>query len=211
MIGYLKGKILQVESDGILLLSGDVGYEVLLTAKIVEKLLSKSLTDDPVSFYIYYHQTERQPKPVLIGFETLEDKEFFQTFITVDAIGPMKAVKAMTKLPGEIATAIEKKDVKFLCSLNGIGKRTAEKIIATLHGKLGKFVSVSSVASKDNTVPLSIEMRDISSQVEDVLVEQLGHSPASARRMVTEAFERNKAICKPEELFDEIFQEKNTK
>lgn len=205
MIGYLKGKILQIESDGILLLAGDVGYEVLLTAQIVEKLLSKGLNDTQVSFYIYYHQTERQPKPVLIGFETMADKDFFQTFITVDAIGPMKAVKAMTKPPDEIAAAIEKKDVKFLSGLNGIGKRTAEKIIATLHGKLERFVAVPSSKSVDSGEPISLAMRDISSQVEDVLVEQLGHSPGSARRMVTEAFERNKLISKPEELFDEIF------
>lgn len=212
MIGYLKGIILQIESDGILLLSGDIGYEVLLAAQMVEKLLSAGSNDDPVAFYIYYHQTERQPKPVLIGFETLEDKQFFQTFITVDAIGPMKAVKAMTKPPGEIAAAIEKKDVKFLSGLNGIGKRTAEKIIATLHGKLERFVSEPSSMSVAQTEPLSLAMRDISSQVEDVLVEQLGHSPASARRMVTEAFERNKTIYTPEALFDEIFfQEKNKK
>ncbi|MBU1196042.1 MAG: Holliday junction DNA helicase RuvA [Proteobacteria bacterium] len=211
MIGYLKGTILQIESDGILLLAGDVGYEVLLAAQIVEKLLSAGSNDDPVAFYIYYHQTERQPKPVLIGFETIEDKSFFQTFITVDAIGPMKAVKAMTKSPGEIAEAIEKKDVNFLSGLNGIGKRTAEKIIATLHGKLERFVSAPFSPAVARIEPLTLAMRDISSQVEDVLVEQLGHSPASARRMVTEAFERNKTICTPEALFDEIFQEKNKK
>ncbi len=207
MIGYLKGKILNIEPEGILLLAGNIGYEVLLTAQIVEKLLSKDLNDDLISFYIYYHQTERQPKPVLIGFETLEDKEFFQTFITVDAIGPMKAVKAMTRSPGEIASAIENKDVKFLTSLSGVGKRTAEKIIATLHGKVEKFAMVLSDTSQTKVESVPIEMRDISSQVEDVLVEQLGHSPASAKRMVTEAFERNKTISKPEELFDEIFLE----
>jgi len=95
MIGYLEGTILHYESDGILLLVGNIGYEVLLNPQMVEKVRSQGLNQDSkdshVSLYVYYHQTERQPKPVLIGFETLEDKEFFQTFITVDAIGPMKA------------------------------------------------------------------------------------------------------------------------
>lgn len=206
MIGYLRGTILHYESDGILLLVGNIGYEVLLNPKIVEKLRSRNL-DETISLYIYYHQTERQPKPVLIGFESIEEKEFFQTFITVDAIGPMKAVKAMTRSTGKIALAIEKKDVSFLTGLSGVGKRTAEKIIATLHGKVEKFV-VEARQDKEVMVDrLPAGMKEIGQQVEDVLVEQLGHSQASAKRMVKEAFARNSVISTPEELFDEVFQE----
>jgi len=206
MIGFLEGTILHFESDGILLLVGNIGYEVVLTPQMVEKL--RSSQTDEVSLYIYYHLTERQPKPVLIGFETMGDKAFFQTFITVDAIGPMKAVKAMSRSVGEIADAIEKKDVTFLTGLSGIGKRTAEKIIATLHGKVEKFIAVTDQAKKMEEDKLPLEMHIISQQVADVLVEQLGHSLLSAKRMIKEAFERQSTISTPEELFDEIFQEK---
>ncbi|CCK79520.1 Holliday junction branch migration protein RuvA [Desulfobacula toluolica] len=213
MIGYLEGTILQFESDGILLLVGSVGYEVLLNPQMVEKLMSREATDKMISLYIYYHQTERQPKPVLIGFESPDDKEFFQTFITVDAIGPMKAVKAMTRPSSDIARAIETKDVSFLTGLSGVGQRTAEKIIATLHGKVKKFMLVTKDENQDKnqdkkemkTESFAFEMLDIGRQVEDVLVEQLGHSPASAKRMVKEALEANDKISTPEELFDEIF------
>ncbi|SDT84512.1 Holliday junction branch migration protein RuvA [Desulfobacula phenolica] len=209
MIGYLEGIILQFESDGILLLVGNVGYEVLLNPQMVEKLASRETTDSMISLYIYYHQTDRQPKPVLIGFEFPEEKEFFQTFITVDAIGPMKAVKAMTRPSSEIARAIEKKDVSFLTGLSGVGKRTAEKIIATLHGKVEKFMLANQGENHDKkemkTESFVLEIPDIGRQVEDVLVEQLGHSPASAKRMVREALETNDKISTPEELFDEIF------
>ncbi len=205
MIGYLEGTILQFESDGILLLVGKVGYEVLLNPQMVEKLMSRESADSTISLYIYYHQTDRQPKPVLIGFEAPEDKEFFQTFITVDAIGPMKAVKAMTRPTSDIAGAIEKKDVAFLTGLSGIGKRTAEKIIATLRGKVEKFMAVTGDKKEGSADHLALEIPDIGRQVEDVLVEQLGHSPASAKRMVKEAFERNAMISTPEDLFDEIF------
>lgn len=207
MIGYLEGTILHFESDGVLLLVNNIGYEVLLNPGLVEKLMSKESSEAAISLYIYYHQTERQPKPVLIGFETLEDKEFFQTFITVSAIGPMKAVKAMTRPTGEIAGAIEKKEVSFLAGLNGIGKRTAEKIIATLHGKVEKFVTGGKDTSAPDKEPSTVHMHTINQQVEDVLVEQLGHSLSSARRMIKEAYERKSDISTPEELFDEIFQE----
>jgi len=206
MIGFLEGRILHFEADGILLVCGNIGYEVILTPQMVKKLRSSQTNE--VALYIYYHLTERQPKPILIGFETMGDKAFFQTFITVDAIGPMKAVKAMSRSVGEIADAIEKKDVSFLTGLSGIGKRTAEKIIATLHGKVEKFIAVTDHTNKMGQDNVSVEMYIISQQVADVLVEQLGHSSLSAKRMIKEAYERNSKISTPEELFDEIFQEK---
>ena len=211
MIGYLEGTILHFDSDSILLLADSIGYEILLNPQVVAELRSKDLDDNNanvVSLYIYYHQTERQPKPVLIGFKTLEDKKFFQTFITVDAIGPMKAIKALSQPIGKMANAIEKKDVSFLTALSGIGKRTAQKIIATLNGKVEKFIAVTDheMAEDQGTIPA--QMHNISQQVEDVLVGQLGHSQASAKRLIKEAFEKNTAIVTPEELFDEIFQER---
>lgn len=203
MIGFLEGSILHYEPDGILLVCGHVGYDVVLTPQLIEKFRSSQTKQ--VRLYIYYHLTERQPKPVLIGFETMGDKAFFQTFITVDAIGPMKAVKAMSRSVEEIACAIEKKDVSFLTGLNGIGKRTAEKIIATLHGKTEKFMGDTGHADKmENDTPIKVN-HTIREQVADVLVEQLGHSLLSAKRMIKEAYERNTAISTPEELFDEIF------
>lgn len=208
MIGYLEGSILHFEPDGIILLTGHVGYEISLNPQVLEKIRSQNNDHDYLSLYIYYHQTERQPKPVLIGFLSLEDRAFFQDFITVDAIGPMKAVKAMSRPVTEIALAIEKKDTHFLAGLNGIGKRTAEKIIAALNGKVQRFIS----AEKDLTAPDNLHVteiiKNIGHQVEDVLVDQLGHSLSSAKRMVKEAFERNPMISTPEELFDEIYQEK---
>ncbi len=59
--------------------------------------MERARDDEAIALYIYYHVTDRQPKPVLIGFLTPEDKEFFQLFITVSAIGPMKAIKALTR------------------------------------------------------------------------------------------------------------------
>jgi holliday junction DNA helicase RuvA len=209
MIGYLEGRVLHFDSDGILLLAGHIGYEILLNPQVALELRSLELKNETVSLYIYYHQTERQPKPVLIGFKTLEDKNFFQTFITVDAIGPMKAIKAMSQPIGKMANAIEKKDVSFLTTLTGIGKRTAQKIIATLNGKVEKFIIVSDDDQSMDQNKIPVEIQNISQQVEDVLVEQLGLSITSAKRMITEAYKRDKTISTPEELFDEVFQEKN--
>lgn len=207
MIGYLEGTVLQYEPDGILLLAGSVGYEVQLNPLLLERIRAKGFEDERLGLHVYYHQTERQPKPVLIGFETLDDKQFFQSFITVDAIGPMKAIKAMSRPVSEIAWAIEKKDVSFLTGLSGIGKRTAEKIIAALHGKVEKYIAQDAHVKDLPDLPETGDKIDIVMQVTEVLVNQLGHSQQSAKRMIKEAFDRNPNISTPEALFDEIYQE----
>jgi Holliday junction DNA helicase RuvA len=201
MIGYIEGKILKKEEDRMLVLASQVGYEILLPAIVMESLADKRAGDD-VSFYIYHQQTERQPRPILIGFNLEVEREFFQYFISVEDIGPLKAVKAMTIPVREIAEAIEAQDVQSLAQLKGIGKRTAQKMIATLNGKMGKFALIR----KEQTRKATPGVEDISEQVLEVLVNQLGHKPKDAKQMIAEAFRRNHAISSPEDLFEEVYR-----
>ena len=205
MIGYLEGRLLKKEADGILLLVNQVGYEILLPVVVMESMTSRQKGDE-ISLYIFYYQTERQPKPVLIGFNLEAEKDFFQSFITVEAIGPMKAVKAMHIPVREIAGAIESRDVDTLKRLKGIGARTAQKIIATLEGKMGKFALIQKM--ENEVAPL---VADMQTQVLDVLVSQLGHKPGDARRMIAEAMQRNPAIATPEALFEEVYRGEDQK
>ena len=200
MIGYLEGTLLRRYEDRILLLAGFVGYEVLLPAIVMESLAEKS-AGDKLALFIYYYQTERQPKPVLIGFNLEAEKEFFQYFISVEAIGPLKAVKALDLPVSHIAKAIETADLDRLKRLKGIGARTAQKIIASLKGKVEKFVLIR----EDDRTP-AIPADDFIQQVQDVLVVQLGHKVSEARRMIGEALEKNPNISTPEDLFDEVYR-----
>ncbi|KPJ76805.1 MAG: ATP-dependent DNA helicase RuvA [Deltaproteobacteria bacterium SG8_13] len=200
MIGYLEGTLLKTGEDRILLLSNQIGYEILLPAFVMETVRVKN-SGDPLSLYIYFQQTERQPKPVLIGFNLEAEKEFFQLFVTVEDIGPLKAVKAMTIPVRDIARAIESRDEARLRQLKGIGSRTAQKIIATLAGKMDKFALIR----KTEKVQPSGEI-DITRPVIDVLVSQLGHRVADARKMIAAALDRNPGVSTPEELFDEVYK-----
>ena len=200
MIGYLEGKILKREEDRLLLLANQVGYEVLLPAVVAQALADKQAGED-VALHIYYQQTDRQPKPVLIGFNLEVEKEFFQHFISVEDIGPLKAVKALEAPVREIARAIEARDVARLTQLRGIGKRTAQKIVATLEGKMGKFALIR---AGEKQAPRLAE--DLEKQVLDVMVRQLGHKVADARKMIAQALKRNPGLSTPEELFDEVYR-----
>ena len=203
MIGYLEGKLLKKEDDRILILANQVGYEVLLPAFVMETFRSKTVGDQ-VSLYIYYQQTERQPKPILIGFNLEVEKEFFQYFISVEAIGPLKAVKALSIPARDIARAIESKDVNTLKQLKGIGDRTARKIIATLEGKMDKFALIR----KSEKIEYPV-VEDLSKKVLEVLVRQLGYRTKEAKQMITDAMKRNTTLSTPEELFEEVYREEN--
>jgi len=200
MIGYLEGRLLSKEEDAILLLANQVGYEILLPAFVMKTITGKEVGED-LSLYIYHQQTERQPKPVLIGFNQGLEKEFFQLFISVEAIGPLKAVRALTQPMSDIAASIESGDVGSLKSLKGIGNRTAQKIIATLKGKMGKFALM-----RETEESVAMVDEDLEEQVIDVLVRQLGHKMTEARQLVRQAVHNNPAIATPEELFEEVYR-----
>jgi holliday junction DNA helicase RuvA len=200
MIAYLEGRLLRKDDDRVILLANQVGYEVLLPTFVHQTLHDKSAGDE-IAFYIYFHQTERQPKPVLIGFNLEAEKEFFQHFITVEAIGPLKAARALSISVRDIARAIETNDLERLKQLKGIGLRSAQKIIATLQGKVGKFTLI-----RETQMPDQPEPADFTQPVMDVLVGQLGHKPAEARHLIVMAQKRNSTITTPEALFEEVYR-----
>ncbi|MFZ5563430.1 MAG: Holliday junction branch migration protein RuvA [Thermodesulfobacteriota bacterium] len=204
MIGYLEGILLKKREDRILLLVGQVGYEVMLPGIVMASIQNKR-EGEPLSFYIYHYQTERQPKPVLIGFNAEEEKEFFQLLITVEAIGPLKAVQCLTVPVGEVAAAIESKNSALLGRLKGVGARTAQKMIATLEGKVGRFVETGEAAPEKGG-----PAEDLVGPTMDVLVGQLGYKPNEARQMVSGALKRSPGVSTPEALFDEIFKHGRT-
>ncbi len=204
MIGYIEGKIIKKEDERVLVLANQVGYEILLPAFVMETM-SPQKAGDEIALYVFYQQTERQPKPILIGFNLEAEKEFFQYFISVEDVGPLKAVKALSLPVREVAQAIENRDVQRLTRLKGIGTRTAQKIIATLEGKMGKFALIRKTEKHKAEA-----VEDFPEQVFEVLVKQLGHKASDAKRMIADALKRQPAISSPEALLDEIYRGEQT-
>ncbi|OPY64780.1 MAG: Holliday junction ATP-dependent DNA helicase RuvA [Syntrophorhabdaceae bacterium PtaU1.Bin034] len=200
MISYLEGTLRKIDGDKVTIGVGGVGYEVLIPAYVMDELKRTTKIDEALKLYISFNQTERQPKPVLVGFRTELDKEFFELFISVEDIGPSLAIRALTKPVREIARNIEEKAVKDLKQLKGIGERKAEKIIASLKGKTAKYALIPEVE-----LPPEVE-EDFRIEVENVLVSQLGHKVLEARKMIEEAIKRRPGISTSEELFEEVYR-----
>lgn len=202
MIAFLRGPVLRRAEEAIVIEAGGVGYEVHLPG-VVARALPAGRDGDPlvVELFISFHATQNQPKPLLIGFLHEIEQEFFERFITVDGLGPTKAMKAIVHPIHTIADAIERKDVAFLRRLPGIGERTAEKIVASLHGKMGKYALLRGEAAAP-----AADAGDFKAEVLDVLTKQLGHRSAEARQMVEEALRRRPGMASAEELFQEVYR-----
>jgi Holliday junction DNA helicase RuvA len=201
MISYLEGELIETFDDRVTLLVGGIGYDILIPAYLINEIKEdekKGMKE--LKLHISYNQTERQPKPILVGFKHPFDKKFFELFISVEDIGPTAAIKALIKPVGDIARFIEGKDSKALRQLKGIGERKAEKIIATLKGKVAMYALMPKI---EVTAEIAEDFRK---EVEDVLITQLGHKLTEAREMIEEAMRRNPRIASSEELFEEVYR-----
>jgi len=211
MIATLTGVVRRKLEDRIVLEVGGVGYEVFLPPLALRQLESVTAAGDKgseLSLVIYYHATRDQPRPVLIGFTSDLDKEFFERLVTVKDIGPMVAARALAAPVAELAAAIARQDEKYLRALPGIGPQKAKNIVAQLQNKVAKF-ALAREGARVEPVSVSAAPTDadgLREMVWEILVKQLGHRPSEASQLITDALRRRPAPATPEELFDEIYR-----
>lgn len=213
MISYLSGVIRKLKRDPAIavVVTGGIGYEVQLPTFVYDSLTGRGVSEGAeVEFELYYHVTERQPKPQLVGFLHESEKAFFEQLIQVEGIGPSKAAAALVFPVSTIAAAIENGDNGLLTQLPGIGARASQKIIATLQGKVAATALLRDevVASSNGAapVPASNSQRDA---VEALIA--LGYRPAEARDQVDAAVRRNPDSAEDvETLMREVFRAQAT-
>jgi Holliday junction DNA helicase RuvA len=141
MIAYLSGKILEKGKGFAIVLAGEIGYKVQL-AESVLKSLEKGT---PVKFYT--HQVIREDAQELFGFTTMQELEFFWRLISVTGVGPKMALHLLALGTIEdIGRAIDRGDIDYLSSASGVGKKTAQRLVLDLRGKL---VSEGTVEGSD--------------------------------------------------------------
>lgn len=130
MIAYLQGKILEITAKSCILLCNNVGYCVHLN----KDSLSKIKVNEEAQFYIHNHI--REDAFDLYGFASYEALEFFQKLISVKGIGPKAALEILNHPIEQIKSAIINGDDVFIATTPGIGKKTAQRLILELKGKV---------------------------------------------------------------------------
>ena len=141
MIARLTGQLERVDENRAVVASGAIAYEVMVapvTADELRPLVGRSVILHTLE-YFDGNPAYGQIVPRLVGFLKETEKRFFVRYISVQGIGIAKGLRSLVRPAGEIARAIEARDARYLSQLPGIGKRTAEKMIAELCGKLDEF------------------------------------------------------------------------
>lgn len=146
MIGSLNGIIDESSFSQCTIDVNGVGYDVEIPLSTFDKL---PLPGNKAKLLI--HTQVREDAITLFGFATSEERELFRTLINISGIGGKLALNILGAMPVQnFCAAVSSGDVKALSLINGIGKRTAERIIVELKGKLPEGVQGTTAVALSN-------------------------------------------------------------
>ena len=147
MIGRISGILLEKKPPQILVEAGGIGYEI--------DVPMSTFCDLPAcgeKVRLHTHFAVREDGHFLYGFATLEERAVFRQLIKISGIGARMALAVLSGLPvGELAQAIALQKADRLVKIPGIGKKTAERLLLELRGKLDAFPGVREQASRSGT------------------------------------------------------------
>ena len=132
MYAYLKGKLVEILEESIVVEVNDIGYQVHIPASMIEKFTG---TGQRVKIYTYLYVKEDVME--LYGFLTRDDLNIFKLLLGVSGIGPKGALGILAALtPDDLRFAVLGEDVKTISKAPGVGKKTAQRLILELKDKL---------------------------------------------------------------------------
>ncbi|GIO98202.1 Holliday junction ATP-dependent DNA helicase RuvA [Paenibacillus lautus] len=137
MIDFLRGQVVHLESEYIVLDVHGVGYRVFCPNPYAFAKTEGTIT-------VFTHHHVREDAILLFGFPTREEQKLFRKLIEVSGIGPRVALGILGGgSPDHVVSAIYQENVSFLIKLPGIGKKTAQRMILDLKDKLEGFGNAS--------------------------------------------------------------------
>jgi Holliday junction DNA helicase RuvA len=133
MISHIDGKIESRTTDVVVIEAGGIGYEVHVPSQVGDLLPA-----DGERCKLFIHSNFREEDGTsLYGFMTIEDRDLFRLLLTVSGIGPKVGLSILSSVTAEeIAEAIIHEDLKALTHINGVGKKTAQRLVLELKDKV---------------------------------------------------------------------------
>lgn len=132
MIAYLKGEVVEIEEEKLILECGNIGYNISMPVSALDGTLRPGQ-----EVKIHTHLHVREDAMQLYGFLTRDDLKMFRMLLSVSGIGPKAALGILSGLSAdELRFAVLSDDVKTISRAPGVGKKTAQKMILELKDKL---------------------------------------------------------------------------
>jgi len=157
VIGRLTGRVLAEEPDGSLVIDvGGVGYEV----RAPLGTLGRAAPGPDGRVELFTHLHVREDVMDLYGFASDVERRVFKLLIDVPNVGPKTALGVLSALPPvELAQAVAAKDVARLTRIDGVGKKTAERLVLELRERLQKVSDLAGVPRAPAATPTNDEAR----------------------------------------------------
>ena len=149
MIASISGKVIQLTKESVIIDISGLGIEVF----VPKTLLGETEAGDLL--YLYTYMLVREDSISLYGFTSLEEKQLFLQFLAVGGIGPKLSLAILSSLSiDNIRSAILSEKPDYFSRVPGIGKKTAQKIIIQMQGKLpeGEGLGIRSITDVDDAV-----------------------------------------------------------
>ena len=215
MITQIHGILRAVSEEGLTLAVDPVEIEVLISEHSRRQLQQKvgEMIALHTIFYIEGGQMGARMTPRLVGFLSAIDREFFEIFCSVDGVGVRKALRAMVRPVRELARAIQDQDVQMLATFPGIGEATAERIVAKLRRKVGKFALIVGQATSDDPAKPEEANGVLDNAEPDVIRDtfaallSVGHTESQARQAIDRALSGKKKFKSVADMIDAIYQQ----
>jgi Holliday junction DNA helicase RuvA len=164
MIAYLRGTLLERAADSVIVDVNGVGYRARVPASTLERLGD---VGTPIALHIHTHV--REDDLALFGFATADELDLFEMLLSVSGIGPKVALGILSSAaPNEIRSAIAQGNLEILSSIRGIGKKTAQRLVLELKGKVELEEEITELSPLDGEVAATLI--------------NLGYSAAEAQR-----------------------------
>lgn len=139
MIGSLRGRLTHKSPQGVLVEAGGVGYLVTVPTGTLA-----SLPPEGREVFLFIHTHVREDALQLFGFVDEEQKRMFLALTAISGIGPKVAMNVISSMPVEaFVRTVEAGDAAALAKVPGLGKKTAQRIVLEMKGKLPTDESAS--------------------------------------------------------------------
>lgn len=155
MFYYIEGKLAHLDYSFAVLDAGGVGYKLTITQTTYEAMPPHLSVSEAPTVRLYTYMAVREDGVELYGFSSVAELETFKLLITVSGVGPKAAIAILSVFsPDKFAVAVVNEDTKAISKANGIGAKTAARIVLELKDKISKGFGESvavSVPSSSNT------------------------------------------------------------
>ena len=199
MFYYISGRLAHLDPSFAVVDAGGVGYKLTISGTTHAAMPPHLTAAEPPIVKLFTYMSVREDGVELFGFNKEEELSSFKMLITVSGVGPKAAISILSQLtPQKLAIAICTDDKKSIAKANGIGPKTAARIVLELKDKLAKETVIDSNDTLGADEPMaSVATSSKRKDAEDAL-SVLGYSRSEAanalRGIDTEALELDDII-----------------